>query len=180
MDNDNFQGRLLPGERTLWTGRPADGLLFTGQDIFVIPFSIMWCGFAIFWESGVTHSAHGAPDFFVLWGIPFIAMGLYFVAGRFLVDLWARRCIYYAVTNQRVLILRTPPFSKFTALPIDKLPELSLAERKNGSGTISFVSIWGWNNRRIGIASWSPALDPNPKFLAVPEAVACSTLSSGK
>ncbi len=53
MDADLISGRLLGGERVAWSGRPVQGILFTARDIFLIPFSLIWCGFAVFWEASV-------------------------------------------------------------------------------------------------------------------------------
>jgi len=130
----DFQGRLLAGERIQWSGAPPGGILLAPGDALRIPFSVMWGGFAIFWEWGVLHAGH-APDFFVLWGIPFVLLGLYLIVGRFFVDAWIRAGTSYAVTNQRVLILRRAPNFKFTAYSIDRLPELSLEEPFSATGS---------------------------------------------
>ena len=50
MSTTDLSDRMLTGERILWSGRPAQGLLFTGRDVFLIPFSLLWGGFAVFWE----------------------------------------------------------------------------------------------------------------------------------
>jgi len=50
---DIFKYQLLPRERLLWSGKPEPGHLVGGGDVFMIPFSLMWGGFAIFWEAGV-------------------------------------------------------------------------------------------------------------------------------
>lgn len=84
---DLIRGELGPGESLLWAGRPRQGLVFRAADAFLIPFSIMWGGFAIFWEAGVL--AAGAPWFFVIWGIPFVMVGLYIMVGRF----WGGGCL---------------------------------------------------------------------------------------
>ena len=106
---------------------------------------------------------------FPLFGIPFILIGFYFLAGRFLADAWMRGRISYAVTNQRVLIFRAPPFGKLTSLAIDRLPELSLEERADGRGTILFQPAQPmWNTRSW--SSWTPALDPTPQFLRIADA----------
>ncbi|HWY61071.1 MAG TPA: hypothetical protein VNW15_04140 [Rhizomicrobium sp.] len=168
MGDVDFQGRLMPGERIVWTGQPRSGLRLTGQDLILVPFSLMWGGFAIFWEWGVTQ-APNTPTFFSLWGVPFVLVGLYMIAGRFFVDSWLRGHTLYAVTNQRVLILRTVPTTRFTALAIDRLPELSLYESNDGTGTIRFQQTMSPFYGR-GFGGWNPALDPTPQFLAVPDA----------
>ena len=173
MDGD-FQNRLLPGERIVWQGQPVTGVLFTARDIFLIPFSLLWCGFALFWEWGAaqaTRSSEGPAvvEAFPLFGIPFVLIGLYFVVGRFVVDAWIRSQTSYAVTGQRVLILRAGPFSRFSALAIDRLPELSLDERANGRGTIRFgprAPMWGSYN---GFSAWTPSLDVT-QFLMIADA----------
>jgi hypothetical protein len=168
----DLQGRLLPGERIFWTGAPPTGFLLTGRDGFLIPFSLLWGGFAIFWEWGVVTGMgkdHPAPGFFMLWGIPFVLIGLYMIFGRFIADAWMRGRTAYAVTNQRVLILRTAPTFKFTAYALDRLPELSLEEKADGRGTIRFqpsVAMWARNN---GFSGWMPGADTD-QFLLIPDA----------
>ena len=53
MTNAAIGDNLLPGEQILWSGGPADGVLFFPRDALLIPFSVFWLGFAIFWESSV-------------------------------------------------------------------------------------------------------------------------------
>jgi hypothetical protein len=167
MTDNDFQGRLLPGERIQWTGAPPGGILFMPGDAMRVPFSLMWGGFAVFWEWSVLHIGN-APDFFVLWGIPFVLVGLYLIVGRFFVDAWVRTNTAYAVTTQRVLILRTAPTFRFTAYSIDRLPELSLEERADGRGTIRFLpQVPMWSNR--GWSSWTPSTDPT-QFLLISDA----------
>ncbi len=167
MIDNLFADRLLSGERILWTGRPGQGVILSSQDIILIPFSLAWCGFAIFWT--VSATGMHAPSFFTLWGLMFVAIGLYLVVGRFFFDAWVRGGIGYAITNRRVLILRSGPFSRFTALDLDRLPAVDLKEDARGRGTIRFgapASIFANRN----MSAWSPALDPTPQFIAIDEA----------
>jgi len=57
---------LSKDEKLLWTGKPSDGIIFRGSDVFMIPFSLMWGGFAIFWVV----MAASASVFFAMFGIP--------------------------------------------------------------------------------------------------------------
>ena len=97
------RSQLASNEKLLWTGQPRRGLRLRATDALAIPFSLLWCGFAIFWEWSVLKQ--GAPGFFALWGIPFVAIGLYVVFGRFFVDALQRARTYYALTDQRALII---------------------------------------------------------------------------
>jgi hypothetical protein len=94
---------LEPAERLLWSGHPRRGLLFRTADIGMVPFSLLWGGFAIFW----TYSAlrEGAPWPFVLPAAASVLIGLNFIAGRFLVEAKQRERTLYGVTSERVIIV---------------------------------------------------------------------------
>ena len=167
MNRADFPLRLLDGERIVWSGAPARGILFTARDWFLIPFSVFWCGFIIFWEANVLGSK--APGFFALWGMPFILIGLYLAVGRFAADSWLRRRTRYAVTNRRIVIVRTGAFPKLTSVSLDRLPDLQLIERPGGRGTIRFgpsQPLWG----AAGLGAWSPSTDPTPQFISIENA----------
>jgi hypothetical protein len=164
-DNGNL---LIDGETVVWSGRPAQGLLFTSRDWLLIPFSFIWCGFAIFWETSVLQT--NAPLFMKLFGAAFVLIGLYFVAGRFLLDAWVRSGTQYAVTNKRVLIARSWPFAKSTVLRLNRLPETSLVESANGRGTIHFGQRIFYLGLGYGFPIWTPSLDPVPAFLGIENA----------
>ena len=47
--NELLNDELLKDEQILWSGQPETSVVFTNADIFV-PFSLLWGGFAVFWE----------------------------------------------------------------------------------------------------------------------------------
>jgi len=73
---------LRAGEQLLWRGAPDAGAWFTREDLFLVPFSILWLGSAIFFE--IVAAGGGGPLLVQLAGIPFVVIGLYLVAGMIL------------------------------------------------------------------------------------------------
>ena len=162
-----FSGRLLPGERIAWSGRPATGLRFAPTDVFLVPFTVIWCGFAVFWTISAVRA--GAGMIFILYGLMFVTFGLAIMVGRFFLDAWLRARTRYALTDRRVLINRSGPLKDFTAVSLDRLPDARLIEFKNNRGSIRFGHSAGVSSGR-SFAAWVPALDPTPQFVAVPDA----------
>ncbi len=143
-------GRELSAEEQInWSGQPRQGLVVRGTDAFLIPFSLLWCGFAIFWEINVIN-APNAPIIFTLWGVPFVLVGIYFVVGRFITDAVQRSRTFYAVTTDRILIISGLFNRKIKSLDLRTLAEISLEERYRGEGTISF----GSGSTNGGFAAW--------------------------
>jgi hypothetical protein len=162
-----FQPYLFRSERIVWSGQPKQGLALSGRDTFLIPFSLMWGGFAIFWNAGVWGGVDGgraAPFFFRLWGLPFLVVGIYLIVGRFIHDASLRKKLFYAVTDQRILILRG---SKITSLDIHRLPRLELTEHSDGTGTIAFEADMAFGSGRNGFGYWVPALSSSAQFFRV-------------
>ncbi|MEZ5341776.1 MAG: hypothetical protein R2706_10075 [Acidimicrobiales bacterium] len=129
--------QLQAGERMLWSGHPRRGLLLRPSDAYLIPFSLMWFGFTMFWEPAVVTG--DAPLILMVWGIPFLIMGIYFTIGRFFVDARVRARTAYGLTNQRILIATgSPSAPSLHTLPLEMLGSISLKTRSNGTGTIVF------------------------------------------
>ena len=125
---------LEPGEQLLWSGRPGQGLRLRRAEAWVIPFSIVWAGFWVFWESDAIQS--GAPLWIRLWGLPFLVVAVYVVAGRFVVDVWVRRNTVYGVTARRVIVCSGLFSRRTTSHALEALPAITLSERRHGEGDV--------------------------------------------
>lgn len=130
-----IRGQLGPDEQLLWSAQPRGGIAFRSEDIYLIPFSLLWGGFAIFWEWTATTS--GAGWFAEIWGIPFVAAGLYMVVGRFVYDAWLRANTFYGLTNERAVIVRRAIPNDVRSISLKSLGDVSLAVRNDRSGTIT-------------------------------------------
>jgi hypothetical protein len=154
---------LERGERQLWSGVPRQGLMLRRADALLIPFSCLWAGFAVFWETSVLRSS--APGFFVLWGIPFVALGAYLAVGRFFVDAWRRARTRYGLTSDRIII-RSGASTK--SLNLRTLTDVTLTERGDGLGTITFGATV-FPMAMFAGASW-PGVPQASAFELIPDA----------
>jgi len=179
-----IQPELASGESVLWAGQPNPGVIFHKDDIFAIPFSFLWGGFAIFWEAGVMGywgsgpRAHSAPVFMMIWGIPFVLIGQYLIWGRFLYAAWLKKRTHYAVTDRRVLVVQEGWKRQMSSAFLDSLPAISREGRSNGPGTLRFTdaaSMFTYagsnrSSRHRQWAGWNPvSVGPVPAFADIDE-----------
>ncbi len=131
-----------PGEDLRWSGVPKQGLLLRFSDLWMVPFSLAWGGFALFWEFQAiqTYRQGTAPEALpmALFGIPFVLIGLYLIVGRFFFDAYRRKHTFYGLTDRRVIIVSGRLRQKVTSLPRESLLEVTLSEHVGGRGTIVF------------------------------------------
>jgi hypothetical protein len=161
-----IQTELTSGESIVWSGRPNSSIVFHKEDVFLVPFSLLWGGFAIFWEAGVAGywgfaNQHGGSwSFGIAWGIPFVLIGQYFIWGRFLYAAWLKGRTYYAVTNRRVIVVQEGWRRQVASTYIDTLPTLIKEGGSRGIGCLRFAQAqpspygrtsWGaWNGLKVG------------------------------
>lgn len=169
MNNINLQSELRqhldPYENLLWTGQPKKGIIFRSADIFLIPFSLLWCGFAIFWMVMVSQT----DTLFALFGIPFVVIGLFFVFGRFIVDAQQRANTLYGLTEKRVIIKSGIFSKKIKSIDIQSLTNLEVEESADGSGVI-FLAPKNQHTQLGNSMGWWPGLQETPQLKSIPNA----------
>lgn len=134
-----FHSELIAGERIHWTGQPNPKRLLSPADIYLIPFSALWWGFALFWEWNAIKLTKGsAVDFFPLFGLFFVIVGFYFAIGRFFYKYFKRKKTYYALTNKRILIKSVFFGSSIQTLFVKDLQVINKSNRNDKSGQIIF------------------------------------------
>ena len=179
---DVFAQRLRLGERVVWSGRPVEGVRFRPIDWLLVPFSLMWGGFAIFSEAAAlgigaaTRKGNGAEGgfalIFPLFGMPFVFVGLFIIFGRFWLDAWLRGGVSYALTDQRALISQSRGGRSFRTVELTDNVRLSGLKR-DGTGTIAFgpgLGAAGLFGAHAGLGLWVPALGPGAEFALIPDA----------
>lgn len=139
---------MTDGEYILWKGRPEKGNLFTGQEVVMLPFSLLWLAFSVYWEMTAIRSADSW--FMVLWGIPFVAIGIYLFVGRFFMTAYLRNRTFYVITNKKIIIRRG---SRIQMHDGRNLPSAEIVIHKNGCGTLKFGQmVYTRNGYRNGTA----------------------------
>jgi hypothetical protein len=101
--------------KLLWADMPKQGLLFTTQDFFLLPFSMFGCGFGYFF---ITMLDFMTVPIFVVWiGWVILLLSIYFFLIRFVIDSSVRAKTVYAFGTENYYILVGEK------LTIGKIPE---------------------------------------------------------
>jgi hypothetical protein len=119
--------------------------------------------------------------FFALWGIPFVAIGLYMVLGRFFAKSYQKRRAMYAVTDQRALIVFNRTSLRDT--PLKGQPIFTKRTRDGRHATIFVGSpqiyyaralrvggnsgVGGFGQSAVGQFAFYDVADPDPMIEAV-------------
>jgi len=172
--SDEIGSYLRADEKLLWKGRPQQGIRFAGSDLFAVPFSLLWGGMVvgIFGLGGGEIASAGFP--FVLFPLIFGLVAFYVTIGRLIHDAWIRSNISYALTDRRVVILKTGIGSDLTTLDIARLDQINFKPRGD-RGDIVFGPTQGFfsfgpRSFRSSFAVWTPSLSDTPQFIGVENA----------
>jgi len=161
VPTDVLLTELAPGETLEWTGRPNPSVIFHPEDWLLIPFSLLWGGFATFGllqVSGISDLLVNRPNprfqsFMSLWVTPFALIGQYMIWGRFVYHRWEKKRTYYALTNRRALIVHGGLRSRESSSAyFENLLVVDKRVRADGIGSISFggpvTGEWQWGKNK--------------------------------
>jgi hypothetical protein len=168
MNNDNIENELRsilsPNEKLVWVGKPKKGIIFRDSDYFLIPFSLVFLSFSIFFLID--------PDtsfMFSIWGYVFLLIGIYFVVGRFFFDAKMRANTIYGITENTIVIMTGIFRRNFKLIDIQTLSDISLIQKEPNVnvGTIYF----GRRDYRDAIMQGMeyPGDERTPKFELIEE-----------
>jgi hypothetical protein len=93
---------LPPGETVLWQGRPDTGVAWSDILSMTSVHGLLAIGFGVLWMH--TTGETWASGHFPLFGLIFVAAGLYFIVGRLLWEAVLHRWTYYTLTDQAAYI----------------------------------------------------------------------------
>lgn len=172
--SEGIGGYLRADEKLLWKGRPQQGIRLYSQDVFMLPFGLLWAGMVVL-IFGMGWSEFSAMPFpFALFPLIFGVAAVYVTIGRLIHDAWIRSNIEYALTDRRVVILKTGIGSDLTTLDIGRIDQIKFKPRGD-RGDIVFgptPSFFGFGARsfRASFAMWTPSLSDVPQFIGVENA----------
>jgi len=140
--------QVMPDEKILWKGSPVISKIFSKQDIYLIPLSIVWSLMFLLPLSSliiVAKTGEIANDFlrifliFLL--ISFIVQNFYVFIGRFIAKRFTKRNLIYIITDMRIIIVKQNwklSSRHSTSLDIKTISAESFTYDRNGIGTIIF------------------------------------------
>jgi hypothetical protein len=135
-----WDGILADGETIVWQGQPEPGIAWRDAISATSAFGVVFTGFALFWMAMAATIIGGGsgPGFpfsmFPLFGLPFLAVGLYFLVGHVIVDAYVRSTTWYTLTD-RTAFVASNAFGqrKLSSYPIREMPFLELDDTAPGS-----------------------------------------------
>jgi hypothetical protein len=145
--------RVARGEKILWTGQPDARRVFLmglGAYLFAIP----WTVFSLAWESfpvgmilfGDRIENNAIPGYmpwvFLIFGIPFIAIGFYMLAIPFLARRAARQTAFF-ITETKLAIVTFGKNLESKVRSLTEIKRIESVEKANGSGTLKVIFGYG-------------------------------------
>jgi hypothetical protein len=141
---DQVNAELQSGEQITWLDQPIAARL-ARTSLPAVLFGIPWTIFAIFWVvtafKGVSQSHDsGLFQFFPLFGVPFILVGIGLLSSPYWAARSGRRTVY-VLTDRRAIVLRTVFFGGLNVRSFEAatLTDLQRKQNRDGSGDLIFA-----------------------------------------
>lgn len=127
-------------EKIEWVGQPQPGP-YAAHSIKILVFAIPWTIFALFWMAAAADfkmpDFKEPADFFPLFGIPFILIGLVLMT-RPITDYFKAHKIVYVITNHRAMTLEFGKKKKVKSVDVSNIESIRCVEKQDGSGDLYF------------------------------------------
>ncbi len=162
-----IRSELESGETLLWHGQPRQGFVWRGADWFFVAFAAVWLAMTVYMGYGMLTNDEEVGLVAALVVVLFFLIGLYLVPGKFVIDARARRRTFYGVTDRRAIIVSGLSSTTVNSLLAKTLSDVSVEQRRDGSGTIYF----GPKNPQdamFGGLPW-PGYQRTPQFEMIPD-----------
>lgn len=136
---DRVERELEPGESIRWIEQPIPRY-FTPVSTGVFLFAIPWTAFAIFWICGASgfkmpNFNKGGFDFFPLFGVPFVLVGLGMLSSP-LWSYWKAFKTVYVITDRRAITIDAGWTTTIRSYSPDRLQNVHRKEKRNGTGDV--------------------------------------------
>lgn len=144
----NLQNRvrseLKPGESIVWVGQPdPKRAVWFGFALWF--FFIPWTAFALFWTAGAAGfkipTFSRMSDLFMLFGVPFILIGLAGLSSPYYIWKKALNTVYL-ITDRRAISIEGWRTWTVRTYPPEKLGSIVRKERSDGSGDLILDTTW--------------------------------------
>lgn len=112
-----------------------------------MPFAAVWLYLVV--TSFVMTEEDAFPDRIDPMLILFVAIGLYFLIGRFTHEALQRHYSYYAVTDQRVIVKSGLFSSQLQSTWLNSIVSIQLNKKRNGQGSLKFETVGSRTNKSL-------------------------------
>ena len=157
-----IESELEGGERIDWAGKPVPAL-FAFRSVPILLFAIPWTAFSLFWIAGASGfevpSFKETADFFPLFGLPFLLIGLAMLSAP-LLGLRNAKKTAYVLTNKRAIIFAGGFSTTIRSFDSTRLRDLRRKQRANGTGDLIF-------ERRLSLDADGDRQTTDHGFLAI-------------
>lgn len=136
----NWLPLLLPGESLRWQGRPAPRC-WTFRNwrhslfgLFLLPFTIWWLGI------GLDLGRENAAPWLILLPLPVFLAAFYLALGHLLLARLEWEQVFYAITDQRILVRKGLRGQVLIALPLEQIGSYRLLAQGESLGSVRIFS----------------------------------------